>query len=294
MNHKARRKKVIGRRALEAAMKISALIPGVRSSGAAKNLTLRFRRRTELTSKKAVSLADCLTSSFMPTLCDFENGFPRMKTLQILIADDHDLMRRGIKELLLSQQGWGICGEAKNGTEAVKIASRLKPDIAILDINMPGLNGMEAAKKIRQQSPDTEILILTLHSSDQLVRDIVGTGAKGYILKSDSDRDLIMAVETLVNHKPFLTSVAADMLLSSFRSGSKNSPDAPLKERLTPREKEIVKLLAQGKSSKEAALLLSISIKTAETHRSNIMRKLQIHTVADLVRYAVRNRIIEG
>ncbi|MGA7919925.1 MAG: response regulator transcription factor [Candidatus Acidiferrales bacterium] len=218
-----------------------------------------------------------------------------MNRLRILIADDHDLIRHGIKQLLVSHPGWEICAEASNGLEAVSAAQTSKPDIAILDISMPGLNGLEAARKIRQESPDTEILILSMYSSDEVIREIVDAGAKGYILKSDSDRDLVAAVETVANHKPFLTPVAADMLLTSFRGGSVRSPsDAPLRDRLTPRERQVVRLLAEGKSSKEVASSLSISVKTAETHRSNIMRKLQVHSLADLVRYAVRNQIVES
>jgi DNA-binding NarL/FixJ family response regulator len=213
--------------------------------------------------------------------------------LRILIADDHDLIRHGIKQLLVLHPGWEICSEASNGLEAVSAAQTSKPDIAILDISMPGLDGLEAARRIRQGSPDTEILILSMYSSDEVIREIVDAGAKGYILKSDSDRDLIMAVETIADHKPFFTSYAAELLLTSFKEGKLASDDA-LRDRLTPREREVVRLLAEGKSSKEVASSLSISVKTADTHRTNIMRKLQVHSVADLVRYAVRNQIVEG
>jgi DNA-binding NarL/FixJ family response regulator len=217
-----------------------------------------------------------------------------MTSLRILIADDHDLMRRGIKEMLQSHAGWEICGEARNGRAAVAAAGKLKPDIAILDISMPDLNGLEAARSIRKESPSTEILILSLHHSDQLIREIIDAGIKGYILKTDSDRDLITAVETLANHKPFLTSYASELMLTNFTNGgARTKPDQPLRDRLTSREREVVQLLAGGKSSKEVASLLFISTKTAETHRANIMRKLQTHTVSELVRYAVRNQIIE-
>ncbi len=217
-----------------------------------------------------------------------------MTSLRILIADDHDLMRRGIKEMLQSHAGWEICGEARNGRAAVAAAGKLKPDIAILDISMPDLNGLEAARRIRKESPNTEILILSLHSSDQLIREIIEAGVKGYILKTDSDRDLIAAVETLANHKPFLTSCASELMLTNFTNGgARTKPDQPLRDRLSSREREVVQLLAEGKSSKEVASALFISTKIAETHRANIMRKLQTHTVSQLVRYAVRNQIIE-
>jgi DNA-binding NarL/FixJ family response regulator len=219
----------------------------------------------------------------------------KMKVLRILVADDHDLMRRGIKEMLQSHAGWEICGEAHTGREAVSKAQELKPDIAILDISMPDLNGVDAARRIRKESPNTEILILSVHYSDQLIRDILEAGVRGYIVKSDSDRDLIVAVETLANHKPFLTPRATEVMLSSFKEGRMRTelPTA-LRDRLTTREREIVQLLAEGKSSKEVASSLNISVKTAETHRANIMRKLQLHTVSELVRYAVRNQIVEA
>jgi len=218
-----------------------------------------------------------------------------MKTLRILIADDHDLMRRGVKTLLLSHPGWEVCGEAHTGREAVTKAEELKPDIVILDISMPDLNGVDAAKRIRKTSPDTEVLILSMHYSDQLIRDILEAGVRGYIVKSDSDRDLLIAVETLANHKPFFTPRATEVMLTNFNEGKSRTglPTESMRDRLTSREREIVQLLAEGKSSKEVATSLNISVKTAETHRANIMRKLQLHTVSELVRYAVRNQIIE-
>src|ERR1700722_16359822 len=218
-----------------------------------------------------------------------------MKTLRILIADDHDLMRRGVKTLLLSRTGWEVCGEAKTGREAVTKAEELRPDIVILDIGMPDLNGVEAARRILKASASTEILILSMHYSDQLIREIVDAGVRGYIVKSDSDRDLIIAVETLAKHKPFFTPHATEVILGSFNSGGPVTEVPELiRERLTSREREIVQLLAEGKSSKEVASSLGISVKTAETHRANVMRKLELHSVSELVRYAVRNQIIEA
>lgn len=222
------------------------------------------------------------------------DGGMDMKTVRILVADDHDLMRRGIKALLQSHAGWEVVGEAHTGREAVSKAEEFKPDVVILDISMPDLNGIEAARRIRKSSPSTEVLILSVHYSDQLIRDILEVGVRGYIVKSDSDRDLVIAVETLANHKPFFTPRATEVILSNF-NGPRSSGDLPesVRDRLTSREREIVQLLAEGKSSKEVASSLCISVKTAETHRANIMRKLQLHTVTDLVRYAVRNQIIE-
>ena len=217
-----------------------------------------------------------------------------MKNLRILIADDHDLIRRGLKSLLEAHPGWTICAEARTGREAVSKAEQSNPDIVILDISMPELNGVEAARQILKASPNTEILVLSMHYSDQLIRDILDAGVRGYIVKSDSARDLPIAVEMLANHKPFFTPGVTELILSRLNNQGAPSemPDA-LGHRLTSREREIVQLLSEGKSSKEVASVLDISVKTAETHRSNIMRKLEIHSVSELVRYAVRNVIIE-
>jgi DNA-binding NarL/FixJ family response regulator len=218
-----------------------------------------------------------------------------MKPFRVLVADDHDLMRRGIRTLLETHEGWEVCGEARTGREAVEKAEELKPDVIVLDISMPELNGVEAARRIRKTSANTEVLILSMHYSDQLIREIVDAGIRGYIVKSDSDRDLIIAVETLAKHKPFFTPHATEVILSNYNTGR---PGVTVPElignRLTSREREIVQLLAEGKSSKEVASSLGISVKTAETHRANIMRKLDLHSVSEVVRYAVRNQIIEA
>jgi DNA-binding NarL/FixJ family response regulator len=218
-----------------------------------------------------------------------------LKNIRILIADDHDLMRRGLRVLLEARPEWSVCAEANTGREAVAKAEELRPDIAILDITMPELNGVEAARRILKVSPNTEVLVLSVHYSDQLIREILEAGVRGYIVKSDSDRDLVIAVEALSNHKPFFTPRATELILDNFnqKGGSLTLAPDDMGERLTSREREIVQLLSEGKSSKEVASALSISVKTAETHRSNIMRKLDIHSVSELVRYAVRNQIIE-
>jgi DNA-binding NarL/FixJ family response regulator len=215
--------------------------------------------------------------------------------LRIIVADDHDIIRRGLKQLLTAHSGWEVVGEAKTGREAVALTEQIKPDVVVMDLSMPDLNGLEAARRIRKALPRTEILILTLHFSDQLVRDIVEAGVRAYIMKSDADKDLVSAVEALANHRSFFTSRAADMLLDGFRRPNvPPDPQTLLRSRLTSREREIVQLLAEGKSSKEVAVALGISVKTAETHRANIMRKLELHSVSELVRYAVRNQIIEA
>jgi DNA-binding NarL/FixJ family response regulator len=215
--------------------------------------------------------------------------------LRILVADDHDIIRRGLKDLLTAKPGWEVVAEAKNGREAVALAEQFKPEVVVMDISMPELNGLEASRRIKKQLPKTEIVILTLHFSDQLVHDIVEAGARAYIMKSDADRDLVAAVEALSHRRSFFTPKAAEMVLNGFKKRSSTSdPDREFRNRLTPREREIVQLLAEGKSSKEVAVALGISVKTAETHRANIMRKLEIHSVSELVRYAVKNQIIEA
>lgn len=215
------------------------------------------------------------------------------RALRILVVDDHDIIRRGLKQLLTAKPGWEVCGEAKTGREAVSMAEQLKPDVVVMDVSMPDLNGLEAARRIHKEVPKTGILILTMHFSDQLVREVVDSGARGYILKSDADKDLVTAVEAISNKRTFFTPRASEMLLDGF-SRQNFEPKLPLRNRLTSREREIVQLLAEGKSSKEVAVALGISVKTAETHRANIMRKLELHSVSELVRYAIKNQIIEA
>ena len=214
-------------------------------------------------------------------------------SLKILVADDHDLVRRGVKTLLETHAGWQVCAEARNGQEAVLKCQELKPNVAILDFNMPELNGLEAAKKILKLTPQIETLILSVDHSNQLIRDLLNAGVRGYILKSDSDRDLIAAVEALENHRPFFAICATELMLNSKRaSGESMGSPIAWEESLTSREMELLQLIAEGKNSREAASVLGISTKTADTHRANLMRKLQIHSVTELVRYALRNHIV--
>src|SRR6266403_473357 len=202
--------------------------------------------------------------------------------VRILIADDHQVVRTGLRALLESRTGWQVCAEAANGREAVEKAGQLKPDVAVLDIGMPLLNGVEATRQIRKLSPQTEILI----------HEVLGAGAHGYILKDDADRNLVAAVDALRRHKPYLSSRVSESVCNP--AGSDGSFNPSSRSRLTPREREVLQLLAEGKSNKEVAGFLGISVKTAETHRANIMLKLDFHSVTELVRYAVRNKIIQG
>lgn len=213
-----------------------------------------------------------------------------MKPVRILIADDHELVRDGIKARLEKHPGWVVCGEASTGREAVTLAQELHPAVAVLDIGMAELNGIEAAAHIRRHCPDTEVLILTLQDSEPQVQAAFAAGAKGFILKTDASRLLIEAIEALLRHEPFLSGKIAGQVLNGFLS-----PDTrPLSNRLTVREREIVQLLAEAKTNKEVARILGVSVKTVDAHRSNIMRKLNLHSVAELVRFAIRNRIIEA
>ena len=215
--------------------------------------------------------------------------------LRILIADDHEVVRHGLAALLQAHEGWEICGEAKNGREAVEMAKQLKPDVVILDIGMPNLNGLAATRQLVQQNPQQKILVLTITDSDQVIREALDAGARGFVLKSDAARDLVAAVEALQRNRMFFTARVSDMVLAGFLDkGYRPSPDeVPQLPKLTPREREVIQLLAEGKSSKEVACLLNLSTKTAETHRSNIMRKLDFHSIRDFVVYAIKNDIIQ-
>jgi len=215
--------------------------------------------------------------------------------LRILIADDHEVVRRGLCTLLQSHEGWEICGEANDGREAVEMAKQLKPDVVILDVGMPNLNGLAAARQLTQQDATQKILVLTITDSDQVIREALDAGARGFVLKSDAARDLVSAVEALQRDRMFFTPRVNDMVLAGFldKGSSVFDGDSSKLPKLTPRESEVIQLLAEGKSSKEVACFLNLSTKTAETHRSNIMRKLGFHSIRDLVVYAVKNNIIQ-
>jgi DNA-binding NarL/FixJ family response regulator len=215
-----------------------------------------------------------------------------MNRIRILIADDHAIVRRGLRTLIESQEGWEVCAEAGNGRDAVERATDLKPDVAILDIGMPELNGLEAARHILKATPYTEVLILTMHQSEEVVAEVLKAGARSYVLKSDADEHLVAAIDTLLKHKPFLSSHATDIILSDYLNRHGEVASEP-RSRITPREREIIQLLAEGKSNKEVARVLDISTRTVETHRAHIMRKLNLASFGDLIRYAIRNRIVQ-
>ena len=216
-----------------------------------------------------------------------------MEALRLLVADDHEIVRTGLRSLLETQPGWQVTAEASDGREAVQKAKELKPDVAVLDLSMPSLNGLEAARQMLKNDARAKIVILTAFDSDAMIREVLDAGARGFVLKADASRDLVTAVNAVRSNKTFFTPKVAQMVLDGYldKKPRKQDPDAP-RSRLTPRQREIVQLLAEGKSSKEVAVALGLSVKTAETHRANIMRRLDCHSVSELVRYAVRNAIV--
>ena len=217
-----------------------------------------------------------------------------MSVLRLLVADDHEIVRRGLCALLKSHTGWEVCAEAADGREAIDKTQQLKPDIVILDIGMPNLNGLTATRQILQAQPHQKILILTITDEEQVIREILEAGARGFVLKSDAARDLVAAVEALQAGTMFFTSRVAEMVLRTYLNQKQDhSEDVPISSSLTSRERQIVQLVAEGKSTKEVASMLDLSIKTAERYRANIMRKLGFHSRSELILYAVRNHIIQ-
>ncbi|HTD66594.1 MAG TPA: response regulator transcription factor [Candidatus Limnocylindria bacterium] len=215
-----------------------------------------------------------------------------MKKLRILLVDDHEMLRRGLRAILTERADWEICGEASNGREAVEMAEKLRPDVIVMDLAMPELNGLEATRQIRRVLPRAEVLVLTFDESEALVQEVIAAGARGYVLKNDVSHVLVHAVESLAQHRPYFTSKAAEVLLDGFGRQKMQKMPTTGESPLTPREREIVQLVAEGKSTKEIAHLLGISAKTAENHRTNIMRKLKVKSATELVRYAIRNKMI--
>jgi DNA-binding NarL/FixJ family response regulator len=217
-----------------------------------------------------------------------------MDALRLLVADDHEIVRKGLRSILEAQPGWRVAAEASDGREAVDKAKELKPDVTVMDIGMPSLNGLEAARQILKHDARAKILILTMHESDPLIREVLDAGARGYVLKTDASRDLVSAVNAIRSNKTFFTAKVAQIVLDGYLDKKPKKEVENTQSRLTPRQREIVQLLAEGKSSKEVAVALNLSVKTAETHRANIMRRLDCHSVSELVRYAVRNNIIQA
>jgi len=217
-----------------------------------------------------------------------------MKKLRVLIADDHELVRRGARAVLHSQPGLRVVGEAANGRDAVEKAIKLKPDVAVLDISMPDLDGVEVTRRIAEEVPITKVLVLTMHESDQMVKHALEAGARGYILKSDLTKCLAKAVKAVNQGKRFLTPKVSEIVLDGFlntRSQHQQGRQADLRPTPTPREMEVIRLLADGKANKEVSAHLGITVRTVQTHRSKIMLKLGFHSLAELIHYAIRNGI---
>lgn len=211
--------------------------------------------------------------------------------LRIVVADDHELVRRGIRDLLEAEHGWKVVGEAGSGRDALEKVRRLKPDIVILDVTMPDTDGLEATRQIREAATETRVLILTMHESDQMVRRALEAGARGYVLKSDMAVQLVHAVRDLANGKLSLTPKVSEMVLQGFLKGE-SKPLEGAQARPTSREREIIQRLARGKSNKEIAAELGITLRTVETYRGRIMMKIGVHSLADLIHYAIREKIV--
>jgi DNA-binding NarL/FixJ family response regulator len=207
---------------------------------------------------------------------------------RILIADDHEVVRSGLRSILEAQPDWEVVAEAVDGKEAVAKALATNPDVAILDYSLPVFNGVEATRQIRARVPQTEVLVFTMHESETLMRELLQAGARGYLLKSDAKQFLITAVQSLAAHKPFFTSRVSETLLESFLTTTEGDRGI-----LTARERTVVQLIAEGRTNKQIASVLNISLKTVETHRAAAMRKLNLTSTAAVVRYAIRNRLVE-
>jgi DNA-binding NarL/FixJ family response regulator len=216
----------------------------------------------------------------------------RDSKIRILLADDHDIVRHGLRTLLELRADWEVVAEAADGRKAVQLAEQLSPDVVILDLSMPELNGLDAARRIVARCPRSRVLMLTMHETEQFVRESLAAGVRGYILKTDAGRDLPGAVDAVLRGKNFFTSrLAARIYETEFAAAGKR-PRIKSLGGLTPREREILQLLAEGHKNRDVGKALNISVKTAETHRARIMAKLQVESLADLVRYAIRNGLI--
>jgi DNA-binding NarL/FixJ family response regulator len=212
-----------------------------------------------------------------------------MGRLHILVADDHEVVRKGIRTLLESRPEWEICGEACTGRDAIAKTVRLKPDVVLLDITMPGLSGLEAIPEILRACPHTKVLVLTMHDSGRMASRVLAAGASGLVLKSDAARDLILALEALSKNKAFLSPQVTNLLVTEIRQNqAEPSPDV-----LTSRETEVLRGLAEGKSNKEVAARLGISPRTIDAHRAHIMDKLHVRTLSDLVHFAIRHKLVD-
>jgi DNA-binding NarL/FixJ family response regulator len=208
---------------------------------------------------------------------------------RILIADDHDVVRSGVRTILEGHEGWQVVGEARDGKDALDQALATRPDVVVLDYGLPMMNGVEATRQIRARVPGVEVLIFTMHDTATLVREVLEAGARGFLLKSDARQFLIAAVESLAAHNPFFTGKVSQALLETYLAKGAAADSV-----LTAREKSVVQLIAEGKTNRKIADVLSISLKTVETHRASAMHKLNLDTTAALIRYAIRNKLVDA
>jgi two-component system response regulator NreC len=215
-----------------------------------------------------------------------------MSRIRVLLADDHAVVRKGLRFLLERQADMEVVGEAADGREAVRLAEELQPTVAVMDIGMPQLNGIEAAAQIAKRSPQTSVIMLSVHADETYLLRALSAGAKGYLLKDSAEDDLVRAVQVVAQGKPFFSPAIAQTLLEDYMRFLQQRGLKDSYELLTDREKQILQLLAEGKSNKEVAALLNLSLYTVETHRTHLMQKLNLHNTAEIVLYAVRKKII--
>jgi DNA-binding NarL/FixJ family response regulator len=207
---------------------------------------------------------------------------------QILIADDHEIVRSGLRAIIEARADWRVSGEASDGRDAFARAIELKPDVAIVDYSMPFMSGLEVCRRIRTSRLHTEVLILTMHESEEILADILLAGVRGFLLKSDARNHLIAAIEALLDHRPYFSGLVLEKLLHDYQSRKKDKPEIAL----SSREQNVVQLIAEGHTNKSVGIILDLSVKTVETHRAAAMRKLGISSTAELVRYAIRTKLI--
>jgi DNA-binding NarL/FixJ family response regulator len=218
----------------------------------------------------------------------------RAAPYRILVVDDHPVVRRGVRAILDGQPGLQVCAETGDGNEALELVKKDRPDLVVMDLTLPNLNGLEVTVAVREMFPATEVLVLSMHFSEELAREVLRCGALGYLLKSDADAELLAAVDHMRHHEPFFTAKLATTMAQNFVAGApEDDPDGRPGSPLTEREVQVVQLLAEGKSNKEVAGALGVSTRTVESHRNHIMRKMNFTSFSELIRFAVRSNLVE-
>lgn len=210
--------------------------------------------------------------------------------LRVLIADDHEIVRRGVRDVIETQPGWEVCGEAANGSDVLDIALKGRPNVAVIDVSLPGLNGIAVTRQLKQAMPTTEVLLFTMHDDEETISGGLAAGARGYLLKTDGDEQLVAAISSLGAHRSYFSPLVSDLLLESAVHERKKSR----LESFSVRELEVAQLIAEGESNKKIARRLEISVKTVESHRAAAMRKAGVHTAAEFVRFAIKHNLIRA